>query len=71
MTGNAPCSCGYYHEDVRLTGERESDGEGGWHWRIAPGCVCCNCGEPLVWLHEPGQETLIFPAALAALHARD
>lgn len=68
MIGSAPCRCGYYHWQVPLTGQRAPDGEGGWNWRVADNFNCENCGEVLVWLHEPSPEALVIPPeALKAL----
>lgn len=66
MIGSAPCQCGYYHSEVPLTGERQPDGEGGWNWAVEAGFTCCDCGENLVWLHEPAPESLRFPAEALA-----
>ena len=61
LSGCAPCICGYYLEDIPLLGYKEPDGNGGWNWRVEPGVRCSQCGEWLIWLHQPAPETLALP----------
>ena len=56
ISGYAPCGgCGKMIYNVPLlAGSKEPDGKGGY-WCKVDGCAkCLNCGEPMVWFHQPG-----------------
>jgi len=59
MTGGAPCKCGWFNR-VELTGRSEPDGVGGRYWECSEGQRCGFCSEPLLWLHHPPLEYLVY-----------
>jgi len=60
MTSFAPCRCGKMIYEIPLTGHNEPDGEGGTWWEVVPGANCLDCGEPLLWLHKPAPDELVW-----------
>ena len=60
MTGYAPCTCGWFDPGIPLTGEKKSDGIGGWYWTIQQPYHCEGCGEVNTWMHEPAPQELVF-----------
>lgn len=57
--GDAPCSnCGKHIWNIPLDmDDKESDGEGGFWFRVATDSKCLECGQDLVWFHV-GKPTL-------------
>ena len=53
--GDAPCvKCGMHIWNIPLILEsRESDGSGGYSYKLQPGQECPDCAEPLNWYHLP------------------
>ena len=59
--GFAPCQCGLYAKNVRLTGKEEGAGDGGKWCECEPRQFCIRCSEPWNWLHIPPAEDLLMP----------
>lgn len=53
MTGDGPCTCGYFMHDIPLTGTTRPDEIDGLEYEISPNVFCPSCGQKKEWLHVP------------------
>lgn len=60
ISGNAPCGkCGKEIDNIPLVASsKEPDGAGGYNYKVNGKAACLNCGEPLVWFHQPAPPDL-------------
>ena len=59
MQGSAVCHyCRTFNKHIPLTGYRDTDGAGGWNWKVTPDSLCPQCGANLRWMHQPAPQLI-------------